>query len=100
MKITEKMYIEWLEKLVKEYKEDLCDHCPKEEVPVEIREFLENACVICHNLTEKYADAEDVGEECPCHYFEFDDEDVNMVKVAWKVIRGWKKDNKQEVADG
>ena len=42
------------------------------------------------------------GWECPCHHFEDvfleKGEEVPegfMVKVAWKMIRGWKKDNKE-----
>lgn len=90
MKIAEKIYIEWLEGMVKKYKGDLCDHCPK-KMEREIV-YIGDACDICIGLTIKYTGVGGVSD-CPCHYFR-DDKDVNMVKVAWKVIRGWKKDNK------
>ena len=93
MEITEKVYIEWLERTVKKYKENICDHCPKEwEIDLVTPG---NICAICNKLTEKYMEIKDIHGWCPCHYFKVD-EDINMVKVAWKVIRGWKKDNKEE----
>ena len=95
MIITEKLYIEWLEKIVKKYKENLCDHCPKEESDEIIMEG--DTCVICDRLTKKYMQIKSMQTTCPCHYFAYHNEDINMVKVAWKVIRGWKKDNKDKI---
>ncbi len=92
MIITEKLYIEWLEEMVKKYKKDLCDHCPKEMAPLKITKGY--ACDICDKLTKEYMEIKDNKVGCPCHYFGYD-EDINMVKVAWKIIRGWKKDNKE-----
>ena len=94
MEVTEKLYIEWLEKMVKKYKEDLCDHCPKEMVQEKIMRGY--ACGICDNLTKKYMEIEYMYISCPCYHFR-GREDINMVKVAWKVIRGWKKDNKDKI---
>ncbi len=79
--------------MVKKYKEDLCDYCPKEISPKEIAKGY--ACDICDKLTIKYMEIKDIYARCPCYYFR-DKEDINMVKVAWKVIRGWKEDNKEE----
>ena len=92
MEVTEKLYIEWLERMGKKYKEDLCDHCPKEMSPREIVRGY--GCDICDKLTKKYMKIKGLRVGCPCHYFR-GDEDINMVKVAWKIIRGWKKDNKE-----
>jgi len=52
MIITEKLYIEWLEKIVKKYKKYLCDHCPKEMSSKVIARGY--GCDICEKLTKKY----------------------------------------------
>ncbi len=91
MKVTEKIYIEWLEAMVKKYKEYLCDNCPKEQKDFFVLENSSEVCDICKELARKYTGVGGISD-CPCYYFE-NDEDINMVKVAWKVIRGWKKDH-------
>lgn len=108
MKITEKLYVTRLEKMIRKYKQDPCDHCPMAEdfngdnrimmQPGENGKYDAKGCRICRNLTKRYADATNIKHvcDCPCQYFSGD---INIVKVAWKVIRGWKKDNKQEVAN-
>ena len=109
MKITEKLYIERLEGMVKKYKKDLCRHCPMiadygyhRSVMLDDRDVWENrdnrkACRICRKLTARYNFLSDLNS-CPCGYYHVV---VNygvtkgcMSKVAWKVIRGWKKDHK------
>ncbi len=128
MKITEKLYVTRLEKMMKMHRSDPCPYCPmmKYYIPVLIGDsaflgddvakkgFKNESCQICMNLTAKYASVachESITDgHCPCMYFGryffgsgtkkcYMPKDY-MVKVAWKVIRGWKKDNKQEVADG
>ena len=101
MKVTEKLYIERLETMIGRYKEDPCSHCPMTEdfdaesdVIVQSGETgIGNAkgCRICRNLTQRYANAKDIKMRfhCPCEHFKND----GMAKVAWKVIRGWKKDH-------
>jgi len=106
MEITEKEYIEGLEKMVKEHKKDVCDHCPAERLDFTIEKGW---CVICDELFEKYVEKKEpkltsvYSCGCPCNYFKVvfreDGEEMSedfMVKIAWKMIRGWKKDNKKE----
>ena len=116
MKITEKLYIERLEGMVKKYKKNPCDHCPmienygleKKMIDGNKYDWGDNpSCGICHKLTAKYNDFEDKeiflksNKWCPCIFFkEIADEDKMlenyMIKIAWNVIRGWKKDNKEK----
>lgn len=119
MKVTEKVYIERLEGMMKRYKNNPCDHCPmmrhynpKEfyiyDVDEEEKRDLTNAgCVICLNLTEKYNNIDTKDEDgrrsyCPCKYYAWEiflnEEmpDDYMTKVAYNVIRGWKKEHKGE----
>lgn len=106
MKITEKLYIERLEKMIKKYPNDVCGHCPK------MKYFMLSTnstamykgmefCNICVSLAEKYTDY--TGSKalvCPCYYFEeiFENEDKAMpkdfmLKIAQKMIKGWRKDH-------
>ncbi len=116
MKITEKLYIERLEKMVKEYNNNPCDHCPMiENYGIHRSVFLDDdedidgdkddrkACTICRKLTAKYNNLFDYPKYCPCGYYKykaFTGDGVpegHMVNVAWNVIRGWKHDNKDEL---
>ena len=103
--ITEKVYIEALEKMVKEYKGGICKYCPggNEGFVVSMRQRW---CEVCDRIFNKYVEEKKhtVIISCPCHHFEKSfwekerlvPEDY-MVKVAWKMIRGWKKDNKEKL---
>ena len=120
MKITEKLYVTRLEKMMKRHRGDPCPYCPMALYynPIfnyviiedgEIRGFGCKSCKICMKLTDKYGavkcDKSIKYGRCPCNYFKdyFDGRlgiqqrempEGYMTKVAWKVIRGWKKDNK------
>lgn len=115
MKVAEKLYIERLEGMMKKHKGDPCPHCPmskyysinKDIIFVGIYDYT--PCEICVKLTDKYAHVECnqsllLNVYCPCTFFRdyfhgcFGTESREMPKdymskVAWKVIRGWKKDN-------
>lgn len=114
MKITEKLYIERLEKMIRKHKKNVCDHCPMIEnygiwqsVLVDDDEDIKGdkdyrkACIICRKLTAKYNNLFDYPRYCPCGYYKykvFTNNDVpegHMGKIARNVIRGWKKDNKE-----
>ena len=115
MKITEKLYITRLEKMVKLYAKNMCVHCPMMHnfkigddgillAEGETGWGHHEACEICWNITEKYAGFDEaIGKNCPCQYimgYLNICEDKTIAKIAKNIIRGWKKDNKQEVDDG
>ena len=104
MKITEKLYIERLEDMVKKCKEYLCDHCPmSQNFDSGVGVFVDSdvadqslSCNICRDLHSRYLDGEvRLAHKCPCKYFNIDDK-TDMVAIAWKVIHNWKKDNKEK----
>ena len=121
MKITEKLYIERLEKMMNRHRGDPCPYCPMiKYYNPEIETFINGegvdgydneSCKICMKLTKRYANVKcdtSISQGwCPCNYYRnyytgnFGTEACDMpkdymVKVAWKVIRGWKKDNKEK----
>ncbi len=122
MKITEKLYIERLEKMVKLYKKDPCSHCPMQIYYARWKTMLGYSfkesmsfngeyvhCEICRRLTAKYVEFENKEKLnrrwCPCSFFGHfvlklkEDEEMPggyMTKIAWQVIKGWKKDNEKK----
>lgn len=102
MKITEKLYIDRLEKMVKRHKENVCDHCPLAPHFKVNTGLIDGGgrclggmepigCATCRRLHEKYINIVGAGL-CPCSRYGNDDK-TNMVAIAWKVIHGWRKDN-------
>lgn len=121
MKITEKFYIDRLEKMIRKYKKNPCGHCPMQRfyrrekalLGQTLNETIEGVnhihCQICRTLTAKYTsftyEKYFLFGWCPCSFFRTeifklsDDEELPkgyMTKIAWQVIHGWRKDNKKK----
>ncbi len=101
MKITEELYIERLEEMIKLYPDNVCDHCPMSSgfdsnYSVMTDPNIANyglSCDICNDLHSRYTGkGKSSGEKCPCKYFN-EDGKTDMVAIAWKVIHGWRKDH-------
>ena len=83
MEITEKLYIDRLEKMIKKYSDTLCDHCPMMQYySVDKHLFITyyrvdvQCCYMCKYLVGKYTlpkkDRADFIKQhnCPCYYFD------------------------------
>lgn len=103
IKITERMYVDKLEEMVRLHKDDVCDHCPMSEdfdpsasTICEVDKLgrsidINKSCNICRYLTWKYAYSDPQSHSCPCQTFE--ETETNMAGVAWQVILGWRKNH-------
>ena len=103
MKITEKLYIDRLEEMVKRYKKNMCNHCPMSlDFDSSVGVFIDDdiadyslSCRICEDLHSKYITITPyrVNRLCPCNCFNKDGK-TDMITIAWKVIHEWRKDNR------
>ena len=110
--MTERFYIERLKRMVSKHAEDLCNWCPMGARFNIQNDFImpygagmggkvdlsaeHECCVICEEITDRYADVSDCREKRSCPCISFEDHDLDPHKQALKIIEKWEKEKENE----